>query len=248
MQTTLPRSIAWPKLVLATLGAACLMLIASPALAQYSLRAPVRDPAYFTQNYVWSYKDIKEYQVVMQKRDYSCGAAALATVVRYYWGDDVTEEQFLDLLPKLKLTEAQMKDRVENGLTLTDLRDMANLAKYDATMGKLEFNKLAESKVPLVVGLIVNGHEHFAVYRGTAAGWVYLADPIRGNVRVPVPLFERQWQKNAVLVVAKREGKVPDYSRIAPRYSEVTRGWLNNQMIRQDPLTVKPMTQIRLIP
>jgi uncharacterized protein len=108
---------------------AVLMESASAQFNQYT-RAPIRDPQLLTRKYVWSYKELRERQVVMQKLDYSCGAATLATVARYYWGDNVGEETFLALIPKLKLSEADIKDRIENGLTLTDLRDLANLAGY----------------------------------------------------------------------------------------------------------------------
>ena len=33
----------------------------------------------------------------MQNHEYTCGAAALATVLRYYWGDAVGEEAVLAL-------------------------------------------------------------------------------------------------------------------------------------------------------
>ena len=42
--------------------------------------------------------------IVMQKTDYSCGAAALATICKYYWGDNVDEDLFLRSLDGI-LTE-----------------------------------------------------------------------------------------------------------------------------------------------
>ena len=75
-----------------------------------------------------------------------------------------------------------MKDRIENGLTLTDLRNMANLAGYQATMAKVKFEELAQGKVPVIVGITLRKHEHFVVFRGADDRYVYLADPIRGNV------------------------------------------------------------------
>ena len=160
------------------LALAIVIAVAGEAHAQFNeyARAPIRDPDRYIREYVWSYKELKERQIVMQKLDYSCGAAALATVFRYYWGADVGEENFLRLIPKLKLTPEQIKDRVENGLTLTDLRDMANLAGYQSSMGKVKFEELAEAKVPVIVGITIKKHDHFAVFRGTDGYYVYLAD------------------------------------------------------------------------
>ncbi len=187
--------------------------------------------------HVWSYKEIKQWQVVMQKYDYSCGAAVLATIARYYWGDKVDETYFLEMLPKLALTDAELKDRVENGLTLTDLRNLAQKAGYDASMGKVEFSELAEARVPVIVGITVRKHEHFAVFRGTDWAYAYLADPIRGNVRTPVPEFLDQWQKNGILAIAKPNTPVKKINPMGIREDEVYRGEMNDQLVRRNGLT-----------
>jgi predicted double-glycine peptidase len=195
-------------------------------------RAPIRNPDRQIRKYVWSYQELKQRNIVMQQLDYSCGAAALATVARYYWGDNVDEMTFLKLLPELNLTEQQMRDRIENGLTLTDLRDIANKAGYESSMGKVQFGELTRAKVPVVVGITVRKHDHFAVFRGSDGVYAYLADPIRGNVRTPIADFLAQWQRNAILVVARPNTKVKDVNPLAVRVSESVRGALNDQTIR----------------
>ncbi len=87
----------------------------------------------------------------MQKRDFSCGAAALATLAKYYWGDDVTEDHFLRGLDGL-LTREEVVDRIKNGLALTDLKKAADKVGYNASIGRLTFQQLTEAKVPLLVG------------------------------------------------------------------------------------------------
>jgi predicted double-glycine peptidase len=205
------------------------------AASAFGERPPARDPDKTFRQYVWSYKELSQVGVVMQKRDYSCGAAALATVCRYYWGDDVTEDTFLALLPNL-LPPDQIEERIKNGLALSDLKKVANKAGYEASLGKLTFEKLAESKAPLVVGLVVKGHEHFVVFRGTDWEYAYLADSIRGNVRTRIPEFLSQWQKNAVLVVAKEDTDPPTVNRIAVRETEAYRGELNEHTMNRVPL------------
>jgi predicted double-glycine peptidase len=208
-----------------------LVLSLAPSLALAD-RAPVRDQQRFIRVFPWSYKELARRQIVMQQQDYSCGAAVLATVIKYYWGDNVTEALFLDILPRL-LTDEQMKDRVQNGLTLTDLRNVANKAGYAATMARVKFDELAQGKVPVIVGIKFNEHEHFVVFRGTDGAWSYLADPIRGNVRVPNDEFLKQWQRNAILIVAKPDSDVKKINPMGIRADEIDRGWLNYQTIRR---------------
>ena len=39
--------------------------------------------------------EFKDENIVKQQHDYSCGSAALATLLKYYLGDDLTEEQVI---------------------------------------------------------------------------------------------------------------------------------------------------------
>jgi predicted double-glycine peptidase len=231
------------------LGKVCCLLavcsLAEGVAVAQDMRAPVRTPHRLISKYVWSYKELRERQIVMQKRDYSCGAATLATIARYYWGDDVGETRFLDLLPKMKLTPEQMKGIVEEGLSLTDLRDLAEMADYLAEMRKPTFSELAQVKIPVIVGIVVNKHKHFAVFRGTDGAWVYLADPIRGNVRTPIPVFIEQWQKpdpahpeqGNLLALIKPDAEMKEFNPMAIRQDEVDRGVLNDFTMNKNALT-----------
>ena len=181
----------------------------------------------------------------MQRRDYSCGAATLATIAQYYWGDDYGEEHFLDVLDDI-LTHEEAEDRVENGLAMSDLRRAAVETGYQAVVGKLSFEKLAESKVPLIVGVTLGEYDHFVVYRGTDWYWVYLADPIRGNIRTPAAEFVKQWQENAVLAIHKPGKKVRKVSPLSVRESEILLGELNWQLIRTQPSRRAPSPGVSL--
>ena len=194
-------------------------------------QTPNRDSEHQFEARIKNYIELRNKNIVMQRRDYSCGAASLATVCRYYWGDDVSEDLFLAALDEI-LTEEEIEDRIENGLAMSDLRRAAVKAGYQAVVGKTTFEKLMEAKVPLIVGIQPGGHKHFVVYRGTDAEWVYMADPIRGNVRMPVWEFRDQWQENALLVIHKPGQKVKQQSALSLRDEDVLRGELNWHLIR----------------
>ena len=192
---------------------------------------PIRDDQRKFSKRVRDYRSLKRVNIVMQRRDYSCGAAALATIGKFYWGDNVDEEFFLTILD-LILTVEEAEERVENGLAMADLRKAAVKAGYQAVVGKLTFAKLGESKVPLIVGITVDDYDHFVVYRGMDGQYVYMADPIRGNIRIPAPVFVKQWQKNAVLAIAKPGRKIKDHSPLSLRGEELFLGKINDQVVR----------------
>jgi predicted double-glycine peptidase len=192
---------------------------------------PVRDPAHQFQLRPKDWRELQRRNIVMQKTDYSCGAAALATICKYYWGDNVDENLFLRALDGI-LTEQQIVDRIKNGLAMADLRRAAVDVGYQAVVGKTTFEKLQEVKVPVVVGISPGGHDHFVVYRGTDGMWVYVADPIRGNLRMPIRDFKKQWQENAILGVYKPVAKVKQSSPLTVTWEEKQLGQTTNAYIR----------------
>jgi predicted double-glycine peptidase len=223
------------KTVLATACAVACALLCGSQEARAERRPqtpPVRDKEHQFQASPTNWIDLRKKNVVMQQRDYSCGAAAVATLIRYHWEDEVTELQVLREVVRM-LTMEELKDRIENGLSLADLRRVSVRLGYLATIGKLKFDKLKESKVPVVVGVTLNEFDHFVVYRGTDGYYVYLADPARGNVRTPIPEFLEQWQKNLVLVVVKKgpEALKPT-SPLLVRPEEKSLGKLNQEYLR----------------
>lgn len=197
--------------------------------------APIRDAEHSFRQSVTSWKTLRDVNIVMQRRDYSCGAAALATVLTYYWGDETSESYLLRRLHRM-LDPAETRDRIANGLTLTDLKNLAVRTGYNAVIGELSFEQLAESRVPLVVGIIVQRFPHFAVYRGTDWEYVYLADPSRGNVRTPVWEFKRQWQRNLVLVIEKPGERARESSPLSITVDERDRGSVTYEHIRRVPI------------
>lgn len=196
--------------------------------------APIRDSQRNVQVHVKTWKAYRDQNVVKQNRDYSCGAAAVATICRYYWGDNVSEAMVLRVIED-KLSQAELRERVENGLAISDLRVAAVKLGYLSTIGKLSIAKLHEAKVPLVVALRFEQSDHFVVVRGIRYGWVYLADPIRGNVRMPLWEFEQRWIENAVLVVVKKGKTKSDVSRLGITHAEMSKGWVSDQVLRTAP-------------
>ena len=59
------------------------------------IRAPIRDDQRWFQKSVKTWRELSRENIVMQQRDYSCGAAALATLMRYHLKENVTELQLL---------------------------------------------------------------------------------------------------------------------------------------------------------
>lgn len=195
-------------------------------------RSFVRDPNFVIRKPVESWRERKNRNVVMQQRDYSCGAAALATVLRYYWGHNVNEAMVLGVVERM-LTPEALQERATEGLTMADVKDAAIKMGYQASVGEVSLQQLSESKVPVILVVDLGGTNHFVVCRGIVAGCAFLADPIRGNMRISTETLTRTWVKNYILVVAPEGQTQSSRSRLDVTYGDTIEGYLNRQVIRR---------------
>ena len=140
-------------------------------------------------------KELRDQYVVKQQLDYSCGAAALATIMKYYFGEKTSEREILDLLNiRLKnLTEEEIARKKKNGFSLLDLKFAANQKGFQAAGFRLTLDQLRQLPVPVIVFVKPLGYHHFAVLRGIAGDRVFLADPSRGNLRMSDARFQEEY-------------------------------------------------------
>ncbi len=156
-----------------------------------------------------SWKALRDENLVVQRFDYSCGAAALATILRYGCGDEVTEREILVQLFDL-LSEDEEGLRRKKGFSLLDLQRVAQARGYKAQGFRLEPQYLPKLGGPVIVFIEPRGYKHFAVLRGVRGDRVYLADPSRGNLRQPAYRFLDSWLgddgKGIIFVIEPKEG------------------------------------------
>jgi hypothetical protein len=159
-----------------------------------------------------SMKELRDQNLVRQRFDYSCGAAALATILRYGFSDEVTERDLLiELFNQQSNEELQLSRR--EGFSLLDLQHVAQARGYSAEGYRLTPQNLLELGGPVIVYIEPRGYRHFAVLRGIRGDRVYLADPSLGNVRMPVYRFLEAWLDDSgtgVIFVVEPQAGLPE--------------------------------------
>lgn len=140
-------------------------------------------------------KELRDLNVVKQKLDYSCGAAALATLMTYYYGEETSEQELLDLLNiRLQsLSEEERASKKRIGFSLLDLKIVAQQKGFQADGFKVSVDHLRRLKAPVLVYIRPLDYHHFAVLRGLAGDRVLLADPSRGNVSMHTARFAKEY-------------------------------------------------------
>jgi len=202
---------------------------------------------------VKSLKTLRDENLVKQAYDYSCGAAALATLLTYGLADPVTEQEILsDAMTSLSGEDFDL--RKKEGLSLLDLQRVSKGRGHKAQGFRLAPEVISQLKRPVMVFIQPEGYEHFAVLKGVRGSSAYLADPSLGNVRMPLYTFLKIWLdesgKGIIFIVERSDGQWPgDYQLALPSVTFKDTGILSaGQLIERSrlyPDLIKPVNLLR---
>jgi len=150
--------------------------------------------------------ELKYANISRQQYDYSCGSAALVTVLNYYVGLPVKEQGAMEGM--LAYGE---KDKIvaRRGFSLLDMkRYLASIGVRSAGF-RGERADLLELKQPAIVPIDYGGFKHFVVLRGARDGRAFIADPSIGNFVVSLDEFLTWWDRNTLFLIYPKEGQPP---------------------------------------
>jgi predicted double-glycine peptidase len=149
---------------------------------------------------VTSLKEARFRTTVRQQYDFSCGSAAVATLLTYQYGIAVDEAE---VFRHMYATGDQPRIRAE-GFSLLDMRRYLASRGFQADGFQVPLDRLLEQGLPAIVLVNDRGYRHFVVVRGLRHGRVLIADPARGSRAVPRRDFERLWDNRVLFVVHNR--------------------------------------------
>lgn len=217
-QTALQKfTAAGMRLLLAVVAAAALWPIAGGADAQAQSRhgigtltgvAPAHKP-------VRSLRDLRYRELVQQRYDFSCGSAALASLLQYGYGMDVSEQELI----RQMMTGADPEEVVRNGFSMLDMKRYVEAVGLRAHGYRIEPDALRRLQIPVIALLDIKGYRHFVLVKGASAGRVYVADPALGHRVMVENDFIEGWNGIVLAVVADTPIRADSYlvsSRSSP--------------------------------
>jgi len=173
-----------------------LVALTSPAGAEVPFHVP---GSTLLNKPVVSLAELRFKNIVRQAYDVSCGAAALATIFNYYYGERVGEQELVREMLELGDKEKIRKE----GFSLLEIKRFAERQGYVSRGYRLgDVKDLTRLTVPAITLSNVRGYAHFVVIKGVAGGQVFIADPAFGNRSRPLDAFANEWNGVILLVLS----------------------------------------------
>jgi len=148
---------------------------------------------------VTSLAERRNLTVIRQEYDFSCGAAAVATLLTYHYGRTTPER----VVFKSMYAEGDQKTIKSKGFSMLDMKRYLDRSGYHADGFRLALERLAEIGVPAITLLDINGYKHFVVVKGIRAGRVVVGDPAFGTTVMDEERFRAIWS-GTILAIRDR--------------------------------------------
>lgn len=149
---------------------------------------------------VASIREARFQRTLHQQYDFSCGSAAVATLLTHHYDDRVTERFVFEQMYR---QGDQQKIRRE-GFSLLDIKRFLAARGFLADGFQLPLDKLAEARFPAIVLVADKGYRHFVVVKGLTPSRILIGDPAGGTRAMPRASFEAIWQGRLLFVIHGR--------------------------------------------
>jgi hypothetical protein len=149
---------------------------------------------------VTSMRQARQARTLLQQYDFSCGSAALATLLTHHYDYPVTEQFVFE-----EMYERGDKKKIHiEGFSLLDMKRFLAAHGFQADGFEQPLEKLNEARVPAIVLINENGYHHFVVVKGVQPDRVLIGDPASGTRALPRKDFEASWKNGLLFVIHNR--------------------------------------------
>lgn len=138
---------------------------------------------------------------IKQQFDFSCGSAALASLLTHHYGKPVTEQQVFRAMFE-KGDQAKIQ---RDGFSLFDIKNYLQDNGFQADGFDAGLDLLAKAKVPAIVLIQENGYSHFVVVKGIRENRILIGDPSMGTRIMSRADFEAVWKERILFVIRSHQ-------------------------------------------
>ncbi len=146
---------------------------------------------------VKSFRERQFGSVLRQEYDYSCGSAAVASLLSYHYDDPVSEQQVFTAM----MAAADVEKVRREGFSMLDMKRYLETKGYRADGFRLDLAGIRQRiALPLIVLMTIDGFRHFVVIKGLSEQEVLIGDPTRGLMIYDHQKFLSQWDGVAFVI------------------------------------------------
>ena len=145
-------------------------------------------------------KEVKFRNTIRQRYDFSCGSAAVATLLTYQYNYPVNEQVVFEQM----YAHGDRQKINKEGFSLLDIKLYLSSIGFDADGFRASLDQLQKANLPAIVLIEDRGYHHFVVVKGIRYGRVLVGDPARGTRAIPLDRFNQLWKNGLVFVIHNR--------------------------------------------
>lgn len=134
---------------------------------------------------------------LLQQYDFSCGSAALATLLTNQYGHAVSEAAVFDAM----FRDGDRQLIRQKGFSLLDMKRYLAGNGFSADGFEQPLDMLFQARLPAIVLISEKGYNHFVVIKGYRNGRVLIGDPASGTRAISRASFEAVWKSKLLFVI-----------------------------------------------
>lgn len=167
---------------------ACVSFVGALAAPQSQAVTPPEAGGFYKTPVV-SYRDMPFRTVIRQEYDFSCGSAAVATLLRYHYGRDVDESTIFKAMYVIGDKPAIHR----HGFSLADIKLYLQSQGMSSDGYRIPLERYAQARTPAIAVIRVGQYKHFVVIKGVEDGRVLVGDPAVGLHAYTIAEFKQVW-------------------------------------------------------
>ncbi len=145
--------------------------------------------------------------IYKQKYDFSCGSAALASLLSFHYDDVVDEISVF----KNMLSHGNQEKIQQNGFSLLDMKRYLSRRGYQSNGFRISLEQLAAAEIPAITVINHNGYMHFVIIKGNNGREILVGDPALGLKIIDKEEFKKMWNKQIIFVIQDKKEIASNY-------------------------------------
>lgn len=154
---------------------------------------------------------------IRQQYDFSCGSAAVATLLTYHYGMPTTEAEVF----KAMFRHGNKQKIRAQGFSMLDMKRYLDSRGLHSAGFRMSLDDIAKIGVPVIALVNTKGYQHFVVIKGVKATRVLVGDPAVGTTIVSRKYFKQIWN-GEVLAARAHIATARAHFNVAAVWSSVT--------------------------